>query len=488
MIVARAANTGDPVMLDPLDGFINTRDEFADAPPPPPQRRPVANPRLPADAGLSVLGVLMQTAGGALALLALVMGIAGMITVRSPIALVFALLCAVRSGLQMQAGTQLALHGVGAARKLWTYIGASVVQTGLMVALLAVWVDTVEPMALGLLAALLLVWPVVLVVLTRRPDFAAALRMTDEAESDRLLPEDRGMTALGLLMLAGGAVVLPMMLAMIAAFVMQLAAGGFAALIGMGVVGLFALRAGYGGYAGFVAMRSRDPHRLHEAFERYQKAATASAVFAGLFWLVVALFAGGAGLLSFVIVLPVLFALHAWPRALRMYFERNLPEGTYSEERLPILRRPRDAGLTGLGAVLLASGAVWLVSSITGLVLSTDDVPVMFAAALSEAHWTGPVSSAVTLVAGWCLFTMNRFYRLAAVGYGAIGGALAVFGVIQTAAVFDEVGMMGQQWVGLMVMQLCVALVLPLLTLWVGLRHEEVGDEVADQELVTAFD
>lgn len=474
-------------MLDPLDGFINTGDDFVTTPPPP-QRRPVANPRLPADAGLSVLGVLMQTAGGALALVALVMGISMMITLRAPMVLVFTLLCMARSGLQMQAGSQLALHGIGAARKLWIYIVAAVAQTALVLGLLGVWGTDVPPLLFVMLGALLLAWPAVLVVLWRRPDFAAALRMTDDPESERLLPEDRGMTALGLLMLAGGAVVLPMLIAGLAALVAQLAAGGFAALLGMGIVGLFVLRAGYGARAGWIALRSRDPHRFHEAFERYQKAATASAVFAGLFWLVVALFAGGAGLLSFVIVLPILFALHAWPRALRQYFERNLPEGTFSDERLPILRRPRDAGLTGLGAVLLASGALWLVSSVTGLMLSAEEVPAMMVAMVTEATWLGVASSAVTLAAGWCLFTMNPLYRIAAVGYGAIGGGLAIYGVVETAAVFGDAGMVGQQWLVLMVMQLCVALVLPLLTLWVGLRHEDVGDEVADQELVTAFD
>lgn len=479
-----------------LDGFMGSEDEGEEERvAPPAQRRPVANARLPADAGLSVLGLLMQVGGGALMLMAISAGIVGMIAMRSPMVLGLLFLCAGRSALQARAGAALAVGGVHGGRRLRVYIVGAVVQTGVVSGWVAWGFDEVPGSAVAFGAALLLAWPGVLVALQRRGDFRAALAAAGDAEADRLLPEDRGMTAVGLLMVAGGAVVLPVLGAALVSLGYGLAVGGFAVLVMMGVVALFAARAVLGARAGWVAMRSRDPRRFHAAFERYLLVAKLSTVGAGLYLLVASLFAGGAGLLGFLMLLPAFLALHAWPWALTRYVARNLPEGAdegmgtgmVTDERLPLLRRPRDAGLTGLGVVLLASGTVGVVGGLMVLGVSEEMVPESMAAAWAEADPLDLLLSLAGVMAGWCLLSMTRFFRVAAVVYGLVGGGMAVWGAIESLGTLEEAAM-GSQWMLLVVMQVWVALVLPLLTLGVALRHEEVGDEVADQELVTAFD
>lgn len=473
----------------PLDGFGGGEGLAEEAPPL--QRRPVMNPRRPADAGLSVLGLLMRTVGFALALAALTGGIAGLIIARSPVALLVALLCAVRSGAHMQAGVQLAQFGIGAAQQLRRYLIVAGIQS-LAVVAIAAWQGVDEPVALLLLAALLMAWPAVLLALWSRPDFAAALRVTSDIESDRLLPEDRGFVAVGLLMVGGGAIVLPALLLgiVMVLYTGALAAGGFVVLAGCGLMGLFAVRAFFGLQAGRAALQAQDPRRFYTAFGRYSTTANVSLVVAALFVLVTMLFAGGVGIIAFLVYVPMLGALHAWPRSLQQYLERNLPELTYADERLPPLRRPRDAGLSGLGAVLLAFGAPWMVTGVATL-LGSSVLPSTMAAQLTGQGpaWVALLGAGTATVAGWCLFNMTSTFRVAAVAYGLVAGGLAIWNGITTVQIIEQAGVFQGASFGVMVIvQVWTALALPLLTLWVALRHEDVGDDVADQELARAFD
>lgn len=472
--------------MDTLDGFFS--DDSA-AKPPPPLVRAVDNPRLPADGGIATLGLLMDTAGKSLALVALTYTIVAAMAPQMRGALALATLLSVgRSWLHSWVGRRLVDEGPRAIGGLRLYALAAGAHTALCAALAAV---NLSELPIGVViagAAMLMAWPVLLLALAARGEIKAVVQAA--LQSDRtLVSEDRGLTALGILMVVGGV----MMLAVWSAGVLALLISGalklgFFAVIALILCALFGVRAWFGLGAGRVAAATRDPHRFMEAFDRYNTMATISIVVAAVVMLIFGLFGGLQGLLAVLIMLPALAAGLAWPRAIRHYAERRLPEVSMIDDPLPAIRRPRDAGLTGLGAVLLATSLPGLFLALLGFLLVGTALE-----SLAEAGDMGDyrvmATSVIAFVAGWCLMTMNARFQPAAVLYGVVASGLAIWSGIDTlTALHDTIDFAGPQLVLLAVVQSALALTLPLTTLWVALRHEEVGDDAVDADLARAFD
>lgn len=472
--------------MDTLDGFFGPDDPHEEAPPPA-LVRPVDNPRLPADAGLTILGLLMEAAGGVLGLVALTL----IFTALLPngfgwLIAIVGLLSALRSAAQYRAGRMLVEQGPAGAGGVETYLLAAGVHTAICAVLL-----TVKLAPPGILvafgAALSMAWPLLVVFISRRGGARAAIRAAKDADV-RLVAEDRGLTALGILMMLGGVMALAVWTASaLGALMGGLMKAGFMGLIGLALTALFGVRAFFGFQAGRIAARTRDPHRFHAAFERYGSFAFASVGLLGLLLLVVSLFAGAGGILGFAMMLPALLAWQVWPRAVRHYAERNLPEGTFSDERLPAVRRPRDAGLTGLGAVLLAIGLPGVITPLAALIVGQTELPDQFQGALADP--VGLVTGPLALAAGWCLFNMTERFRAVAVLYGVVATGIGVWGGVTTIIeLTDMAGFGGPQLALLAGVQVALALALPVTVLWLALRHEEVGEDAADIDLARAFE
>lgn len=473
--------------MDTLDGFFSGDDAGEGAPPA--LVRPVENPRLPADGGLASLGLLMDTTGKALALVAVTYTIVALMapTIPGMIALV-ALLSVGRSWVHARAGRQLVDEGPRGAGGLGLYASVAGVHTALCVTIVALNLPDPPILALALAAVMLMAWPLLLLLLARRPDIKAVVRAAHQQERI-LVSEDRGLTALGILMVLGGVMMLAVWgagaLALLISGALKL---GFFAVISLMLCGLFGVRAWFGFQAGRVAARTRDPQPFMQAFDRYNTMATISIALSALLIVVFGLFAGLQGLLGALVVFPALAAGLVWPRAIRQYADRMLPEVTFTDDPLPAIRRPRDAGLTGLGVVLLGISLPGLFMALVAFVVAGS----MFGQLGGLGEWADyrtVTTSAVAFVAGWCLFTMNARFQPAAVLYGVIASGLAVWvGVETIGELQQQLAFAGPQLVLLAVVQSVLALTLPLATLWLALRHEEVGDDAVDADLARAFD
>ncbi len=474
--------------MDTLDGFFS--DDAPGEGLPPPLLRVVENPRLPADGGLGLLGALMHAAGSAFALLALAYTVVALVADGLSISMVLlAALSAGRSVVHARVGKSLVEQGPRAADGLNTYALVAGLHAALCLVLGLVSLPGDPPLAMVLVGALaLMAWPLLLLVLVRTADLRRVIAAAREHEG-KIVGEDRGLTALGILMAVGGVLMLVMCVAGVASLLLAGALSlGFFALLALVVCGLFGVRAWFGLQAGRVALRTRDPQRFAATLDRFNALAVISVGVTGLIVIVIMLFAGLRGFIGIAVAVPVLLAGLAWPRAVRFYAEQNLPE-VYFRDPLPGIRRPRDAGLTGLGPVLLASSLFSLLGALgVGFSWIDADLRRLFEAAEFDAlaGSSAIVGALVTFAAGWSLFHMIERFRPVAVVYGVVVGGLGVWSVaVSLAAVGD---LRDPTVVVVAVLQAVAALTLPLAVLWQALRHEEVGEDAADADLAEAFD
>lgn len=471
--------------MDTLDGFFTADDEGGSGPPP--LVRVVENVRLPADGGLTVLGVLMSTVGSALALVAATYTIVALLPGGLPMSLALvALLSLVRSAVHARAGRQLVEQGPRGADALKIYALVAGLQTAIgVIVLMTSLPDT--PIALVAIGALaLMAWPLLLLVLTRRGEHRKAIDAAEEIDA-RVVGEDRGMTALGIVMLVGGVLMLAMWVISAVSMLMSgVVKAGFVGILMLGVIGLFGVRAWFGLRAGRAAM-TRDPRQFMERFDAYHTLSWVSIVLTGVIAVITALFAGAQGLIAVLFVIPILLAGLTWPRAINHYVQHNLPEVSF-QDPLPAIRRPRDAGLTGLGAVLLATGLPGLLLALAvlasmghALVVQTD------LSSMADLRVVG--GSAITFIAGWSLFNMTPRFQAVAVVYGVVAGGLGLWSAIESLLELSEVmDFAGPQVILMTVLQAVLVLTIPLTTLWLALRHEEVGQDAVDADLARAFD
>lgn len=425
--------------------------------------RVVAHDDLPADAGLSAVGLLMRFGGG----LAFWLGIYGVVlalTARGSIGIVGVLILGTaRSAFHVRTGRAMLQGGPGHVRLAWIYAIVGLAHSlvlGLLVRDLPPGLSTVMPFVVGLSVA----WPIVVIGILLRPATRAVA-----AANRRIFAEDLGLTGVGSLMTAMGAIGALVMafwiLVAVSSGIMK--AGFFGVLLILLGVGFF-MRSFLHFRGGLRLLRRFDVRQFRSDADQYFFVAVVTTVIA----CVLMLFAGAmkGGVVGLLMILPVAGIMLTWPSIVRDTGTVELrPDG---EDEGPPIRLSRDQGLFTLGLVILTLGIFALVSLLfMATVLPT---PPAGGAGLGNfmtlgqtTGWLGWVSTGAGLWAGLELVGMTSRRKIAVAVYLA-ATAVVTFG--QIGLVMDMLDLqggaarrlIGSQMVGLVLLQLALPLALPL--------------------------
>jgi hypothetical protein len=413
---------------------------------------PVNDPsrRVPADRGLSGLGLLMQLAGSVFAAIGAVWAAQclQLFEVESRFGtghsdrLLWLVLVAgsaiVRSLIHRQAGADL-IHGPAPYQGIRRYLVVSLINAGAWLAYLTGQMHA-PALVFAPILSVLLAWPVALFVMTNLAGFR-------ELASEVPPGEDKGFEGAGLLMLIfglsgliGTSLVLymrwtgtPGEMHSDPSFMLTVLA--LAVLIGRSALHV----------AG--ALRCLRETRLDvavAAVNRYADFGIAAAFLVGGA-LLVAMLIEHAELIGLLVVGCTMWMLLAWPLAVRRFFgERqfaDLVANANADGAPSSYRRAPDLGLTTLGWLLFASGLVSLAFWLPATLLMPADFRMALGAAdnplagvlslinpgMDHSPWWGIGLNALEIWAGFELIRMGELHRAAATAYGVITTALMLY-------------------------------------------------------------
>lgn len=395
----------------------------------------LVDPEVPADQGLSSLGLLMQLSGSVLAAYAALVTLSmlivpGMASTKGYLMLIIAA-CIARSLVHRAAGTEL-LYGKpgfednpthkpfgGLDRYVVVGLVQSLFVSGILVAKFGVPTKLGVGLGLGLAA-----WPATLAVLVRLPRFK---RFRDGLP----MSEDKGfegasilMTVLGTCGVLGGG-----------AFVLILLEGTSDALAGAGAIILISavtmvIRSVLHVQAGIAGLRETSIDRSVELASRYANFGVISA-FCVAGALVLMAMMSGFHIMIMVVVVCMTWMLMAWPMIIRKFFGDRQFSDLLAGDAAAIHRRSPDAGLTGLGWLLFANamlGATMTIPTLVGTGGDANQVLELFSAmgnVGTRSMWFGV---GVTVLQGWAgyeLIRMGRGHRIIATVYAAIASGVA---------------------------------------------------------------
>jgi hypothetical protein len=403
---------------------------------------------VPADQGLSSLGLLMQLAGNVFAAYAALVTFMALVAMRGSgdtlwIVVVLGVSIA-RSLMQRSAGSQL-LYGNGQVHEdgnvermagMRRYVACALVQTAIVGALLVGKFHVPNKIALGIALALAL-WPITLAVLMQLPRFK-------RFKNDVPLTEDKGFEGASILMTVLGTC------GLVAAgtfLVFLLDLPGRALTKGPGVLVVLSLamrcvRSVLHVQAGFSGLRETSVDRSVELANRYANFGVISS-FCGCGALLLFVMSSGMGragdgvVLGLAVIAGVCWMLLAWPMIIRRFFSdrpyADLPAG----DGAPIHRRAPDAGLTGLGW-LLFSYAIFSASFVVIALVGGADGGGRSARGLDALMaFGGPVgmrsiwwSVGVVVLQAWAgyeLIRMSAQSRVIATVFGVVGTAVTLY-------------------------------------------------------------
>jgi hypothetical protein len=432
---------------------------------------------VPADHGLSSLGMLMQLAGSVLAAYAGIVALGALVAMRGSGETLWMFLmlgmCIARSLLHRAAGTQL-LYGTGQLHEdgktdrfggIKRYIIFGAAQSAAVAALLAFKFQVPKKIALGIGVALAL-WPVTLFVLFQLPRFR-------RYKDDLPLTEDKGfegasilMTVLGACGLAATGTMLLVLLDLPGRALSQTPV-----VLMMLLLGMLVIRSFFHVQAGIAGLRETSVDRSVELANRYAN-----------FGVITAFCAGGAMLMGFmsaamnlfglVLVCGVAWMLMAWPLIIRRFFSDRQFADLLAGDAAPIHRRAPDAGLTGLGWLLFAHAMFMAVFVIINLVMTDDGEGRMLSqmTAIGGAFGVRSIWFSVGLVvfqawAGFELIRMSPQSRIIATLYGLIGAGVTLYINWPMLKMFKSMGRMFRDSTALQIGPISIALIIPVATL-----------------------
>jgi hypothetical protein len=430
---------------------------------------------VPADQGLSSLGLLMQLAGNLFAayggLIAFLMLFAMRGSGETLWMLILVGACITRSIFHRNAGTtllygQMALTTEGANQRLSgirKYITVALLQTLLVGAMLGGKFHVPGKIVLGLVLGLA-VWPVTLAILMALPRFR---RFKD----DLPLTEDKGfegasilMSVLGLCGLLGTGAVLLILLDL----------PGNALTKGPGVLIALALamlcvRSFLHVQAGLSGLRETNVDRSVELANRYANFGVISS-FCGGGAMLLFVMTTPIGAIGIVVVCGVCWLLLSWPLIIRRFFSDRQFADLLAGDNAPTHRRSPDAGLTGLGWLLLAHAA-FAASFLIPQVVLAEGGGREFQALMALGGGGGMrsmwFSVGIVVLQGWAGFELIRMSpqsRIVATVFGVVGAAVTVYISWPMLKMFkhlrgiDKDGMM-------MLMPLALGLIIPIATI-----------------------
>ncbi len=443
---------------------------------------------VPADHGLSSLGLLMQLAGSILAGYAAFMLLSMLLLMRglrtgSETMWMFMLfaMCIARSLMHRAAGTQL-LYGNGTLREdgktdrmggMNRYIIFGATQSLAIGALLAGKFDMPMKLAAGMTVGLLM-WPATLFILFQLPRFS-------RYKNDLPLTEDKGFEGASILMTVLGTCGALFGAALL--FGMLEAPDGF--LKGAGVLLILAaamlvIRSILHVQAGVSGLRETSVDRSVELANRYANFGIISSFCAGgaLLMFVMAMSKGGragdAAMFAISIVCGMVWMLISWPMIVRRFFSDRQFADLLAGDEAPIHRRAPDAGLTGLGWLLFAhaifSGSMVAIALIGGGAESGGGF-------LGSMSMLGPsgmrsiwFSVGLTVLQGWAgfeLIRMSPHSRIIGTVFGVVGAAVTLYINWPMLKLLKGMGGMLGRGMGqlLQIAPLAIALVIPVLTI-----------------------
>lgn len=397
----------------------------------------LAGPRMPADHGLSSLGLLMQLAGSIFMVTAGFMALMPIFGGGAPglwVLFLVAAMAAVRSAFHRAAGSDLVYGSPrGPFSGVHTYVVVSGLQTAATLALL--WFQGLRLGFGGMLSLviLLMAWPATLAVLLRRPRLRALV------ESGEIPPaEDNGFEGVAVLMALLGAVgtcVAGLMLVLLFKLPSE-ALSSPHALLTLGVFGMLLVRSVMHTVAGIKGTSGIDADGATESASRYFSFGVVSSVIAGAALLLQMMTSGFHPALILVIA-SVVYLLLLWPLLVRRFFtERNFSIFLAGSEA-PVHRRAPDAGLTALGWLLLGFGVFGLATSLPGALFGGGgELDNLFGTMggsdallgdFGRSPWWGVGLAALQAWAGFELTEMSDRSQLAATIYAGVGTVLTIY-------------------------------------------------------------
>jgi hypothetical protein len=393
---------------------------------------------VPADQGLSSLGLLMQLAGNVLAAYAalitfmMVFALGGGGSSETLWLFVVLGLSIGRSMFQRSAGTQL-LYGragfenVSRLAGVRRYVLFALAQSVMVAALLAAKFHVPTTLALGILGGLV-AWPVTLAVLLQLPRFK-------RFQNDIPVTEDKGfegaailMSVLGMCGLIGGATVLIIMVQ--AGSELTKGAGVLLVL----TVAMLVVRSFIHVQAGFSGLRTTSVDKSVELSNRYANFGVISS------------FCGGGALLLFVmssavsiagmaLITGLVWMLMAWPLIIRRFFSDRQFADLLAGDNAPVHRRAPDAGITALGWLLLAYAMFSFSFTIPGMVAGggggdmreLQSLMALGGAGGMHSMWFNVGVLVLQAWAGYELIRMSPQSRIIATVFGVVGVVVAVY-------------------------------------------------------------
>ncbi len=337
------------------------------------------------------------------------------------------------------------------------------------------------------LAAILLAWPVTLLIVSRQPRFR-------EIEGELPASEDRGFEGTSLLMLvfglAGGVFAVTMLIVTV-----RLPGPHLLTLPGVGMLGLAAtllVRSIHHARAGGVGVSAAPPMELAAAVTRYTRWGMGSAIGAAAVFAVIMLQvdANGATMLQ---ATCLVYLLLIWPLIVRQFFNERGYSAFIKDDNLCFTRAP-DRGLTTLGWLLLALGVLGLAGALPGALFGAsgsfgylagfDMLTRDMAASFGRSQWWSVLLSAAQIWAAVELVTMGARHRQAAYLYSGLAIAVTVHVALPLLDDMKKLGGGFAAGIGdnLMFGQVALALVVPITTI-VLLRRSY--DSVAPARLVS---
>jgi len=319
----------------------------------------LVDPNVPADQGLSSLGLLMQLGGS---LFAAVMTLATFTALLALGArgggggenLVILLLLGVsltRSIFHRMAGTELlygkpSFEGVSRLGGVKRYIAIGLAHSAMVFLILSgkFHMDMKLALGIGLGCA---AWPVTLAVLMTLPRFRRFNTEMPVAEDKGFEAASILMTVLGLCGLLGGAVVLVLMVQ--AGSELTKGAGVLLVL----TTAMLVVRSFIHVQAGFSGLRETSVDRSVELANRYANFGVISSFCGGgalLLWVMTS----AVSVAGMALITGLVWMLMAWPLIIRRFFSDRQFVDLLAGDNAPIHRRAPDAGITALGWFLFA--------------------------------------------------------------------------------------------------------------------------------------
>lgn len=449
-----------------------------------PQAVPLHDAGVPADHGLSTLGLIMQLGGSlfaafmSLSIFTAIVRADGQLGGELAWLMLILGSCAVRSLFHRAAGTEL-LYGKrdsvtdvqgSPLAGLQRYIVVGLVHSLLMALfLVAKWK---MPLQLGIaVGAGFALWPTLLAVLLASGRFK-------HLKDGIPVAEDKGFEGVSILMTIMGLTGTMVMGLFLFLFLKE---GGDALSSGHGILILAAvtmlfIRSILHVQAGFSGLRETSLDRSVERANRYANFGMIAAFSAAGALLLITLQAGG-HLLMFVVVALVAWMLLTWPLIVRRFFSDRQFADLLAGDGAIVHRRAPDAGLTGLGWFLLGyavlGGSMMIPELVVGegggALSQFDMLGKLFGAShiADRSIWWNVGVLALQAWAGFELIRMSPVHRIVATAFGVVAAAVTVYQWFPALQALEHLDRMsgGMDDIAMMYLPLGIALMVPVATI-----------------------